>query len=119
MRGKAKLALQALRALTPAERARLAGMSVTIVAVNAFGWGTFALAILPHHFHYNGLGIGIGVAVTAWTLGARHGFDADHIAAIDNTTRKLMSEGQRPLSTGFAFALGHSSVVMLVAVGMT
>jgi high-affinity nickel-transport protein len=116
---KAALALQALRVLTPAQRAGLAGMWVTILALNGLGWGTFVLAILPHHFHYSGLGIGIGVAVTAWTLGARHGFDADHIAAIDNTTRKLMSEGQRPLSTGFAFALGHSSVVMLVAVGMT
>jgi high-affinity nickel-transport protein len=94
-------------------------MWATIFVLNAFGWGTFALAILPHHFHYSGLGIGIGVAVTAWTLGARHAFDADHIAAIDNTTRKLMGEGRRPLASGFFFALGHSTVVILVGVGIT
>jgi nickel/cobalt transporter (NiCoT) family protein len=47
------------------------------------------------------LGLGLGVALTAWTLGARHAFDADHISAIDNTTRKLMADGKRPLATGF------------------
>jgi high-affinity nickel-transport protein len=53
--------------------------------------------------------------VTAYTLGMRHAFDADHIAAIDNTTRKLMNEGQRPLSVGFWFSLGHSSIVFALA----
>ena len=53
----------------------------------------------------------MGTGVLAYTLGMRHAFDADHIAAIDNTTRKFMSEGQRPMSTGFWFSLGHSSVV--------
>jgi high-affinity nickel-transport protein len=66
--------------------------------------------------------IGLGVGMTAYTLGLRHAFDADHIAAIDNTTRKLMSEGQRPLSVGFWFALGHSTIVfglgLLVVVGV-
>ncbi len=119
MAGTAARARAAFRSLTGAERARLAGMLTTIVALNVFGWGTFAVAIMPHHFHYRGLGIGIGVAITAWTLGARHAFDADHIAAIDNTTRKLMAEGKRPLGTGFCFALGHSSVVMVVGVGLT
>ena len=52
---------------------------------------------------------GIGLGVTAYTLGMRHAFDADHIAAIDNTTRKLMADGKRPLSVGFWFSLGHSS----------
>ena len=63
-----------------------------------------------------------GSALTAYTLGMRHAFDADHIAAIDNTTRKLMSEGKRPVSVGFWFSLGHSSVVfglcVLLAVGV-
>ena len=54
---------------------------------------------------------GLGVGITAYTLGLRHAFDADHIAAIDNTTRKLMAEGQRPLSVGFFFSLGHSTIV--------
>jgi high-affinity nickel-transport protein len=52
----------------------------------------------------------------AYTLGLRHAFDADHISAIDNTTRKLMAEGQRPLSVGFFFSLGHSSVVFVLSV---
>ena len=53
--------------------------------------------------------------MTAYTLGLRHAFDADHIAAIDNTTRKLMSEGKRPMSVGFWFSLGHSTVVFALA----
>jgi high-affinity nickel-transport protein len=75
--------------------------------------------VLPHHPHFQGLGIGFGVGLTAWTLGCRHAFDADHIAAIDNSTRKLMADGRRPLGAGFFFGLGHSSVVMLVGVGIT
>jgi high-affinity nickel-transport protein len=94
-------------------------MLATVAGVNALAWGTFALEILPRHFHYRGLGIGIGVAVTAWTLGLRHAFDADHIAAIDNSTRKLIADGGRPLGTGFFFALGHTSVVLVVGVANT
>ena len=59
---------------------------------------------------------GWGTAALAYTLGMRHAFDADHIAAIDNTTRKLMADGQRPLSVGFWFSLGHSSVVAGLAI---
>lgn len=109
----------AWRSSTAAERARIGAMLVVIATVNALGWGIFALAILPHHFRYDGLGVGVGVAVTAWTLGLRHAFDADHIAAIDNATRKLLADGGRPLGSGFFFALGHSSVIMLVGVGIT
>ncbi|MCW2875892.1 MAG: nicT2 [Streptomyces oryziradicis] len=90
-------------------------MLATIVALNAAGWGLFAVAVLPHHPHLQGLGMGLGAALTAWTLGCRHAFDADHIAAIDNTTRKLMADGKRPVSVGFWFALGHSSVVVVMA----
>ena len=65
---------------------------------------------------------GVGLGITAYMLGLRHAFDADHIAAIDNTTRKLMAEGQRPLSVGFLFSLGHSTIVFvlgaLVVVGV-
>ena len=59
---------------------------------------------------------GWGTAALAYTLGMRHAFDADHISAIDNTTRKLMSEGKRPLAVGFFFSLGHSSVVFFLAI---
>ncbi len=64
----------------------------------------------------------VGIGVTAYTLGLRHAFDADHIAAIDNTTRKLMGEGKRPLSVGFWFSLGHSTIVFglsfLISIGV-
>ena len=106
-------------ALTAAERVRLGSMGTVVLALNVFGWGIFALAIAPHHFRFEGLGLGLGVAFTAWTLGARHAFDADHISAIDNTTRKLMADGQRPLGTGFFFALGHSSIIMVAGVGLS
>ena len=93
-------------------------MGFVIATINVLGWGIFIFAIQPRHFHYKGLGLGLGVALTAWTLGARHAFDADHISAIDNTTRKLMSDGRRPLATGFFFALGHSSIIMIVGTGI-
>ncbi|MGF6886205.1 high-affinity nickel-transport protein [Nocardia sp. GAS34] len=111
--------LTALRdSLDQRERFRLSAMTAIILAMNIAGWGIYVLAIMPHHFKYNGLGIGLGVAFTAWTLGARHAFDADHISAIDNVTRKLMSEGKRPLATGFFFALGHSSILVAVGAGI-
>ena len=104
--------------LNRVERGRLGLMALAVLAMNAAGWGIFVFAIAPRHFHFKGLGVGLGVAMTAWTLGARHGFDADHISAIDNTTRKLMAEGSRPLGTGFFFALGHSSVIVAVGAGL-
>lgn len=107
------------RSLTLGEWGRLGAMAAMIVAMHVVAWGTFIIVILPQHFRYNGLGVGFGVAVTAYTLGARHAFDADHISAIDNVTRKLMSDGQRPLASGFFFALGHSSVIMTVGVGLS
>ena len=102
-----------------AERGRLAAMTVVIAALNAAGWGIFVFTVLPHHFRYAKLGIGLGVAVTAWTLGLRHAFDADHISAIDNVTRKLMADGRRPLGTGFFFALGHSTIMVVVGAGIS
>jgi high-affinity nickel-transport protein len=61
---------------------------------------------------------GLGTGVLALTLGMRHAFDADHISAIDNTTRKLMSEGKRPMSVGFFFSLGHSSIVFIMSIAL-
>src|SRR5712672_2693248 len=55
----------------------------------------------------------LGTAMLAYSLGLRHAVDADHIAAIDNVTRKLMQEGKRPVAVGFLFSLGHSTVVVL------
>ncbi len=74
-------------------------------------------AASSHHYHVSKTGLlGFGTGVLAYTLGMRHAFDADHIAAIDNTTRKLVNDGKRPLSVGFFFSLGHSTVVFLLAV---
>src|ERR1700744_6415679 len=105
--------------------ARLVAMFVFILAINVVGWGIFVLYVMPHHFDYKGeggskgLGVGIGVAITAWLLGFRHAFDADHISCIDNTTRKLMADGKRPLGSGFFFSFGHSTVIVAVGVGIT
>jgi high-affinity nickel-transport protein len=106
-------------ALSAREWGRMGAMGIVILAMNLAGWGIFAFAILPHHFRYKGLGIGVGVALTAWTLGMRHAFDADHISAIDNVTRKLMADGKRPLGTGFFFALGHSTIIFALGIGIS
>src|SRR5499427_8661673 len=91
-------------------------MVLTIVGLNVLGWGMMAAA-MGGHYHISKTEIfGAGTGILAYTLGMRHAFDADHIAAIDNTTRKLVNEGQRPLSVGFFFSLGHSSVVFVLAV---
>src|SRR4051812_45885961 len=75
----------------------------------------FALLFAVAAPHHEGAGVfGAGIGITAYTLGLRHAFDADHIGAIDNTTRKFMSEGQRPLSVGFFFSLGHSTIVFVL-----
>jgi nickel/cobalt transporter (NiCoT) family protein len=101
--------------LTPSEWARAGGMAATVIVLNVAGWGMLAAA-LHGHYHITKTEIfGVGTGILAYTLGMRHAFDADHIAAIDNTTRKLVSEGQRPLSVGFFFSLGHSSVVFVLA----
>src|SRR5260221_3997373 len=111
--------------LTGREWGRLAAMCVFILAVNAAGWGIYVLCVMPHHFDYQGvggsrgLGVGLGVAITAWFLGFRHAFDADHISCIDNTTRKLMADGKRPLGSGFFFSFGHSTIIVAVGIGIT
>jgi high-affinity nickel-transport protein len=91
-------------------------MAAAVIGFNVLGWGMMAAA-LGGHYHINKTQLfGVGTGVLAYTLGMRHAFDADHIAAIDNTTRKLINDGKRPLSVGFFFSLGHSTVVFLLAV---
>src|SRR5256886_690178 len=103
-------------ALTPSEWSRVGGMAGTVAGLHVLGWGMLA-ATLAGHYHISKTEIfGLGTGFLAYTLGMRHAFDADHIAAIDNTTRKLVNEGKRPLSVGFFFSLGHSSVVFVLAV---
>ncbi|WP_100835655.1 Nickel transporter NicT [Kitasatospora fiedleri] len=97
--------------LTREEWIRLAGMAGFILLLHVVGWVTLLAVIAPRHYDVGGQVFGAGMGLTAYTLGMRHAFDADHIAAIDNTTRKLMGQGKRPLSVGFWFSLGHSSIV--------
>ncbi|TXS49341.1 HoxN/HupN/NixA family nickel/cobalt transporter [Streptomyces sp. uw30] len=101
--------------MTRQEWSRVGGMAAFVLALHVAGWGTLVAVVGPEHYSVGTQSFGIGIGVTAYTLGMRHAFDADHIAAIDNTTRKLMGEGQRPLSVGFWFSLGHSSVVFALA----
>ncbi len=101
--------------LSPAEWGRLGLMLAVIAVLHLVGWLTLILVVEPAHLSLGHKAFGVGVGLTAYTLGLRHAFDADHIAAIDNTTRKLMSDGQRPLTVGFFFSLGHSSVVFALA----
>ncbi|MER5661626.1 Nickel transporter NicT [Streptomyces mirabilis] len=101
--------------MTRGEWARLGGMAAFVLALHVIGWFILVVIVAPEHYSIGTKSFGIGIGVTAYTLGMRHAFDADHIAAIDNTTRKLMGEGKRPLSVGFWFSLGHSSVVFALA----
>jgi nickel/cobalt transporter (NiCoT) family protein len=91
-------------------------MAAVVVALHIIGFGLLFLVVAPHGYSLGASGtFTVGVGVTAYTLGMRHAFDADHIAAIDNTTRKLMADGERPLGVGFFFSLGHSTVVFALS----
>jgi high-affinity nickel-transport protein len=103
------------------DRRRMAAMAAFIGALHLVGWGVLAAIVVPAHLKVGATAFGLGVGATAYVLGLRHAFDADHIAAIDNTTRRLMGRGQRPVSVGLWFALGHSTIVfglaLLIALG--
>lgn len=90
-------------------------MYAVVALLHVLGWGTLVAFVLPGHFSLGTHGtFGIGLGITAYTLGLRHAFDPDHIAAIDNTTRKLKEDRQQPMSVGFWFSLGHSTVVVVM-----
>jgi nickel/cobalt transporter (NiCoT) family protein len=97
--------------MTRAEWRRLGGFASAVVLLHVVGFGLF-LYYLPRNPALTGL------ATLAYTFGLRHAFDADHIAAIDNTTRKLLQDGRRPLGTGFFFSLGHSTIVFSLTAGL-
>ncbi|MDQ2897180.1 MAG: HoxN/HupN/NixA family nickel/cobalt transporter [Actinomycetota bacterium] len=109
--------------MTREEWRRAGYMAAVIAGLHVIGFGILILVVAPAKYKLGASGtFAIGTGITAYTLGMRHAFDADHISAIDNTTRKFMSEGKRPLSVGFFFSLGHSTVVFglafLIAVGV-
>lgn len=106
--------LTAWHRLDEGQRRSVIGMSAAVIALHVLGWGMLFFLVAPAHFTVQGSVFGVGLGVTAYTLGMRHAFDADHIAAIDNTTRKLVADGRRPMSVGFWFSLGHSSIVFIM-----
>jgi len=100
------------RSLTGAEWRRLGWFAAAIVLLHVVGWALFL-----HYVHrYAPLA---GAGLTAYLFGLRHAFDADHIAAIDNTTRKMLAQGRRPMGIGFFFSLGHASVVFALVVALS
>jgi high-affinity nickel-transport protein len=92
------------------------GMTAVVLGLHVVGFVLLFAVVAPNHYTLGASGaFTVGVGFTAYTLGMRHAFDADHIAAIDNTTRKLMNEDKRPMSVGFFFSLGHSTIVFVLA----
>lgn len=105
------------------ERTALAAMACVVFLLNLVGWGVLLGLVVPQQYDLGSSGVfGVGLGVTAFLLGVRHAFDADHIAAIDNTARKLVGDGKSANGVGFWFSLGHSSVVfglsLLLAIGV-
>ena len=114
--------------LSRADRRSLAGMTAVVVLLHVVGFGVLFAVVAPAHLPLGGEHpvFTVGVGLLAYTLGMRHAFDADHIAAVDNTTRKLIADGdalasagtprqRQPMSVGFWFSLGHSTIVFALA----
>src|SRR5271169_4524714 len=93
-------------------RAKTIGVFVVLVIINALAW-------IWAFIEFRNYPVLLGTASLAYTFGLRHGVDPDHIAAIDNVTRKLIQEGKRPLYTGLFFALGHSTIVLIASLLVT
>src|SRR2546429_2964624 len=91
------------------KRRRLEGLFSAVLLLHVLGWGLLIAYGIGHPAF-------LGLGGLAYTFGLRHAFDADHISAIDNATRKLLQEEKKPLAVGFFFSLGHSTVVFLIAV---
>jgi high-affinity nickel-transport protein len=119
--------------LDAVDRRALCAMAAVIVLLHLVGFGVLFGLVVPHHFHLGGDHpvFDVGVGVLAYTFGLRHAFDADHIAAVDSTTRKLLADNEarrsidpaaetrKPLSVGFWFSLGHSTIVFMLAFLLT
>ena len=102
--------------LSVGERRSLAVMFSVVAGLHVVGFTTLLVVFASSRHHLGSAGVtALGIGATAYTLGLRHAFDVDHISAIDNATRKMMAEDKRPLSVGFWFSLGHSTIVFLLA----
>lgn len=96
-------------------RARIAAVLAVVAVLHVVGFGSLALLVLPANYHVGTQVFSVGMGLTAYMFGLRHAFDPDHIAAIDNVTRKFAADGSRPASVGLWFALGHSAMVVALA----
>ncbi|HET7467242.1 MAG TPA: HoxN/HupN/NixA family nickel/cobalt transporter [Candidatus Dormibacteraeota bacterium] len=108
------MGVELARSFDRGERRRLAGLAGGVALLHVAGWGLLLAYGLGHPAF-------LALGGLAYTFGLRHAFDADHLSAIDNTTRKLLQDGRRPMGVGFFFSLGHSTVVLLItaALGLT
>jgi high-affinity nickel-transport protein len=97
------------RWFSPAEKLHLSGLFGFVGLLHLLGWGLY----LHYMVHYPAL---VGLGFAAYAFGLRHAFDADHIAAIDDTVRYMLQKGKRPLGVGFFFSLGHSTIVLTLAI---
>lgn len=102
------------QAWSRADTRRLARLLAVVGGLHVLGWGALLVLADPGSGAGGGV-LGLGLGVTAYAFGVRHAFDVDHIAVIDGATRKLTADGGRPLSVGFWFSLGHSTVVFVLA----
>jgi nickel/cobalt transporter (NiCoT) family protein len=107
----ASVAVLFSRSFDRGERRRMAGFFSSVALLHLLGWGL----LLTYGASHPGF---LALGGLAYTFGLRHAFDADHISAIDNTTRKLLQNGRKPVGVGFFFSLGHSTVVLLIAVAL-
>src|SRR5271156_4400101 len=98
-------------AFSRAEWIRLGALYGFIAVLHLLGWGGYL-------FYARGYPALVGLGFVAYMFGLRHAFDADHIAAVDDTVRYMLQKGKKPLGTGFFFSLGHSTVVLVLAVGI-
>src|SRR3954471_9932721 len=116
------------RSLGPRDKRSLVAMGSFVVLLHAVGFFVLGALVAPHRYHLGGTQpvFTVGVGLLAYTFGLRHAFDADHIAAVDNTTRKLLGDAhaveaetgvpqRKPLSVGFWFSLGHSTIVFALS----
>jgi nickel/cobalt transporter (NiCoT) family protein len=109
--GSAMLIAQLFDDCSGPQGAKVAGLYLLLISANLVAWA-WALVEFNNHPAL------LATALLAYAFGLRHAVDADHIAAIDNVIRKLMQEGKRPLTVGFFFSLGHSTVVVLATIAV-
>jgi high-affinity nickel-transport protein len=92
-------------------RGKVIGVYALLIAANVVAWLWALIAFRDYPLL-------LGTSILAYSFGLRHAFDADHIAAIDNVTRKLMQEGRRPVGVGLFFSLGHSTIVVGLSIAI-